>query len=198
MTGAVFDRGRSGSDEVWRTPTMLARHADASSVPIRECLADVFKDAHVENDDPLDAVDADEMDEVYESLARSERIVGGYTRFGFEEKGAMRVYCTADPDAVEQEPMGTVGVPFGNPLFRAEGELFDDASDGGTRADAPPPLAARSLRSVETSSRVPASARGLASGTPSTSRASASLFAATSTGKRAAAAAAAAARATSS
>ena len=184
MTGAVFDRGRSGSDEVWRTPTMLARHADASSVPIRECLADVFKDAHVENDDPLDAVDADEMDEVYESLARSERIVGGYTRFGFEEKGAMRVYCTADPDAVEQEPTGTVGVPFGNPLFRAEGELFHDASDGGTRADAPPPLAARSLRSVETSSRVPASARGLASGTPSTSRASASLFAATSTGFR--------------
>ena len=178
MTGAVFDRGRSGSDEVWRTPTMLARHADASSVPIRECLADVFKDAHVENDDPLDAVDADELDEVYESLARSERIVGGYTRFGFEEKGAMRVYCTADPDAVEHEPTGTVGVPFGNPLFRAEGELFDDASDGGTRADAPPPLAARSLRSVETSSRVPASARGLASGTPSTSRASASLFAA--------------------
>ena len=178
MTGAVFDRGRSGSDEVWRTPTMLARHADASSVPIRECLADVFKDAHVENDDPLDAVDADELDEVYESLARSERIVGGYTRFGFEEKGAMRVYCTADPDAVEHEPTGTVGVPFGNPLFRAEGELFDDASDGGTRADAPPPLAARSLRSVGTSSRVPASARGLASGTPSTSRASASLFAA--------------------
>ena len=186
MTRAVFDRGRSGSDEVWRTPTTLARHADASSVPIRECLAEVFKDAHVENDDPLDAVDADEMDEVYESLARSERIVGGYTRFGFEEKGAMRVYCTADPDAVEEEPKGTVGVPFGNPLFRAEGELFaNSASDGGTNRDPPPPRAlAQSLRTIKTSARVPASARGHASGTPSTSRAHASLFAAASTGKR--------------
>lgn len=186
MTRAVFDRGRSGSDEVWRTPTTLARHADASSVPIRECLAEVFKDAHVENDDPLDAVDADEMDEVYESLARSERIVGGYTRFGFEEKGAMRVYCTADPDAVKEEPKETVGVPFGNPLFRAEGELFaNSASDGGTNPDPPPPRAlAQSLRTIKTSARVPASARGHASGTPSTSRAHASLFAAASTGKR--------------
>ena len=146
----------------------------------------------MENDDPLDAVDADEMDEVYESLARSERIVGGYTRFGFEEKGAMRVYCTADPDAVEQEPLAeAVGVPFGNPLFRAEGELFDDVRsvDGGTSPDARPPLAARSLRSIESSSRVPASARGRASGTPSTSRASASLLAAASAGKRTVAAA---------
>ena len=183
MTGAVFDRGRSGSDEVWRAPTMLARHADASSVPIRECLADVFKEAHVENHDPLDAVDADEIDEVYESLARSERIVGGYTRFGFEEKGAMRVYCTADPDAVEQEPVEpaqTVGVPFGNPLFRAEGELFDD----GTNPVARPSLAARSLRSVETSSRVPASARSRASRTPHASRASTRLFTETSARNR--------------
>ena len=69
----------------------------------------------------------------------------------------MRVYCTADPDAVEHEPTGTVGVPFGNPLFRAEGELFDDAR---RRARAVATAAGAEPPSVETSSRVPASARG--------------------------------------
>ena len=155
MTG-VFDRGRSGSNEIWRTPTTLARHADTTTVPIRECLADVFKHAHVENDDPFDAVDADEMERVYDSLAASERIVGGYTKFGFEDKGARHVYCTADPDAVEEEPAVTqgVGVPFGNPLFRAEGELFENKNlGGGVNLDATP-LASQSLRSLKTSSRV--------------------------------------------
>lgn len=184
MTG-VFDRGRSGSNEIWRTPTTLARHADTTTVPIRECLADVFKHAHVENDDPFDAVDADEMERVYDSLAASERIVGGYTKFGFEDKGARHVYCTADPDAVEEEPAVTqgVGVPFGNPLFRAEGELFENKNlGGGVNLDATPPLASQSLRSLKTSSRVASHRKHErhTSATPSTSRTSAKLFASSS------------------
>ena len=184
MTG-VFDRGRSGSNEIWRTPTTLARHADTTTVPIRECLADVFKHAHVENDDPFDAVDADEMERVYDSLAASERIVGGYTKFGFEDKGARHVYCTADPDAVEEEPAVTqgVGVPFGNPLFRAEGELFENKNlGGGVNLDATPPLASQSLRSLKTSSRVASHRKHErhTSTTPSTSRTSAKLFASSS------------------
>ena len=183
MTG-VFDRGRSGSNEIWRTPTTLARHADTTTVPIRECLADVFKHAHVENDDPFDAVDADEMERVYDSLAASERIVGGYTKFGFEDKGARHVYCTADPDAVEEEPAVTqgVGVPFGNPLFRAEGELFENKNlGGGVNLDATP-LASQSLRSLKTSSRVASHRKHErhTSATPSTSRTSAKLFASSS------------------
>ena len=207
MTG-VFDRGRSGSDTVWHTPTELARHADRSTVPLRECFADVFKDAHHENDDPFHAVDADEMERVYDSLAKSERIVGGYTRFGFVDKGARKVYCTADPDAVEETravTQGALGVPFGNPLFRAEGELFDNKTPFvrvGTNLDVrDAPLASqrlgktqeRVIRTRNTHELARRTRNERQSGTPSTSNTPAPLFA-SSSNRRSASAATATAR----
>ena len=71
-----------------------------SSVPLRECLADAFaasaRDEH-ENVDPMEDVDLDEIELVYDTLAKSERIVRGYTEFGFEDKGVRRAYRTSNP-----------------------------------------------------------------------------------------------------
>ena len=108
-----------------------------TSVPLRECLADVLADAHDASvDSPLRDVELDEIENVYDSLARSERIVGGYTRFGFEEKGAKLTFTTSDPDAVEESAAETpvASKPFGNPLFRAEGDLFERAARVGSSA----------------------------------------------------------------
>ena len=103
-------------------------------MPLRECLADVFaasaRDEH-ENVDPMEDVDLDEIERVYDSLAKSERIVRGYTEFGFDDKGTRRTYSTSDPDAVEEsDARPTVGRPYGNPLFRAEGDLFESVGVG--------------------------------------------------------------------
>ena len=105
-----------------------------SSVPLRECLADAFaasaRDEH-ENVDPMEDVDLDEIELVYDTLAKSERIVRGYTEFGFEDKGVRRAYRTSEPDAVEEsDARPTVGRPYGNPLFRAEGILFESVGVG--------------------------------------------------------------------
>eukprot|EP00227_Mantoniella_beaufortii_P006308 CAMPEP_0197606008 /NCGR_PEP_ID=MMETSP1326-20131121/44198_1 /TAXON_ID=1155430 /ORGANISM="Genus nov. species nov., Strain RCC2288" /LENGTH=107 /DNA_ID=CAMNT_0043173861 /DNA_START=261 /DNA_END=580 /DNA_ORIENTATION=- len=98
----VFSRGRAGSNVVWRgSPTRLSSFADQSTVPLRECLAGVFSANHA--DEP--EVDPADIEHVYDSLAASERIVGGYTKFSVDAgQGMQRMYSTSNPDAVEEAP----------------------------------------------------------------------------------------------
>jgi hypothetical protein len=69
-------------------------------VPLRECLAEVLA-----NTDEADEVDPAEIERLYESLARSERIVGGYTEFSVDTGGnssGRRLYSTSCPELAEK------------------------------------------------------------------------------------------------
>lgn len=59
-------------------------NAKQSSVPLRECLADVL--AHTDHTEQPE-VDPGDIERVYDSLAKSERIVGGYTKFSVNTVG---------------------------------------------------------------------------------------------------------------
>ena len=79
----------------------------------------------------MEDVDLDEIELVYDTLAKSERIVRGYTEFGFEDKGVRRAYRTSEPDAVRRIRRQTNRrSTYGNPLFRAEGILFESVGVG--------------------------------------------------------------------
>lgn len=126
---------------MWHTPSNLSRYADRARVPIRECLADVL----AENRSDLPDVDFDDYEAVYDALLQSEKIVRGRTSFAVEVDDATTLrYSTARPDAPEVASTsggarGDRGKPFGNPLFRAEGDLFENVAPGGGGGGWPPP-----------------------------------------------------------
>lgn len=141
---------------MWHTPSNLSRYADRARVPIRECLADVL----AENRSDLPDVDFDDYEAVYDALLQSEKIVRGRTSFAVEVDDATTLrYSTARPDAPEVASTsggarGDRGKPFGNPLFRAEGDLFENVAPGGGGGGWPPRAVAVAARASPWSSSI--------------------------------------------